>query len=183
MAGRARHLLPAPGLARGSRPAPHRSRRRAAAPHCRRSSCRTPAASTWRCRRRPPSATSAAAETGSSSSSTRSDDPIAVDQPSGSERVDLDPVQCRLQSQVDELLLALGPAEVGGRILVPLVVAILLVVAAAGIGQRLHAVEDVASRFGDVQPGADVARGEVDADLHAAEGIDQRLEPEKSIST
>ena len=84
---------------------------------------------------------------GSSSSSTRSDAPIAVDQSTGGERIDLDAVQRRLQREIDELLLALGSAEITGRVLVPFAVfAELLVVAAAGIGKGLFAERERGTR-------------------------------------
>ena len=65
--------------------------------------------------------------------------------------------QRRCTAVTDELLLALDAAEVGAP--GPSChssVAALLVVTAAGVGERLHAVEDLAPRL-QVEPGVDVA--------------------------
>ena len=94
------------------------------------------------------------------------------------ERIGLDLLEQLGDGEADEVLLAFDAAEVGTRVGLPVAVAELLVVAAAGVGEGLCAVEGLAARV-ELQPGVGVLRGVVDADLDAADGVHEALEADE----
>ena len=81
-----------------------------------------------------------------------------------------------------EALLALDAAEVGARIPLPLAVAELLVVAAAGVGERLHPVELVTAGL-RVEAGVLVAGGNQKQTSAPPIASTMSLNPLKSTST
>ena len=84
-------------------------------------------------------------------------------------------LQQRRHGRADEQLLALDAAEVGPAVLVPLAVDPLLVVAAAGVGEGLGAVEHLAAGLRGCSPEWVSWAGTYRADLDAADLVHEPL--------